>query len=333
MKILITGSAGFIGFHLASRLINLKKHKIVGLDNLNSYYDLDLKKKRLKILEEKDKNFLFIKVDLKNKKKLENIFQKFGFDIVVHLAAQAGVRYSINNPKTYVDSNLIGFFNILDLSKDHKVKHFLFASSSSVYGNNPNHPWDENSNSDSPLSFYAATKKSNELMAYAYNNIYKLNCTGLRFFTVYGEWGRPDMALYKFTNLMVTNQSIDLYNNGKNLRDFTNIHDVISSILKLLDKKSYKNSSYEIFNLGNNKPVPVLNIIKLLEKNLKIKAKINYVNAELGDANITFCNNSKLTKKIRYSFKKKLDIGVKEFVNWYLSYHKSNLKNKKLKIY
>lgn len=326
MKILITGSAGFIGFHLTSRLLDINKYTVIGLDNLNSYYDLDLKKKRIKILKEKNKNFIFIKADLKNKKKIDNIFKKYCFDIVINLAAQAGVRFSIKNPQTYVDSNLIGFFNILDLSKNYKIKHFLFASSSSVYGNNTKYPWDENTNSDRPLSFYAATKKSNELMAYAYNNIYNLNCTGLRFFTVYGEWGRPDMALYKFTSLMVNKKNINLYNHGKNIRDFTNIHDVIGSILKLLEKKYYKKPNFEIFNLGSNKPLKVLDIIKLLEKHLKIKAKIKYVNAELGDSNKTYSNSSKIIKKTKYKFNKDIDNGIKEFVNWYLSYHKKKLK-------
>lgn len=327
MKILITGCAGFIGFHLAARLIEVKKYKVVGIDNINTYYDVDLKKNRLKLLKKNIDNFSFIKTDIIDKQSLEKIFKKYRFDIVINLAAQAGVRFSIKNPKTYVDTNLIGFFNILDLSKDFKVKHLLFASSSSVYGNNTKFPWRETTNTDSPLSFYAATKKCNEIMAHAYNNIYKLKCTGLRFFTVYGEWGRPDMALYKFTHLMVNNKTINLYNYGKNIRDFTHVRDIVDSIIKLINKKNYKKPTFEILNLGSNRPIKIIKIIKLLEKNLNIKSKIKFVKEEIGDAKKTYCDSSKLSRSIKYEFKNNIDSGVKEFVAWYLSYHKKNKLN------
>ena len=323
MKVLITGCAGFIGFHLTYKLLKNKKYNVIGLDNLNTYYDLNLKKNRIKKLKKLDKNFKFYKEDIINKESLNKIFKKFNFDVIINLAAQAGVRYSINNPKTYFESNLKGFFNILELSKDYNIKQLFFASSSSVYGNNLEYPWNENTNSDFPLSFYAATKKSNELMAHAYSNIYKINCVGLRFFTVYGEWGRPDMALHKFTESILKNEIISIYNYGENIRDFTNIHDVVNSIVKLLNKNIIKNESFQIYNLGSNKPIKVIKIIKLLEKYLKMKSRVKFVEAKLGDANKTYCDNSKLTKKIQYKFKKNIDLGVKEFVNWYLNYYKT----------
>ena len=326
MNILITGCAGFIGFHLTLKLLNNKKYTLIGIDDLNSYYDINLKKDRLKILKKKNKDFKFYKINISKRSLLNNIFKKYNIDIVLHLAAQAGVRYSINNPKIYMDSNIIGFFNILDLSNNYNIKHLYFASSSSVFGNNLNFPWNENTNSDNPLSFYAASKKSNEVFAYAYSKIYKLKCTALRFFTVYGEWGRPDMALFKFMDSIVKNKTISLYNNGENIRDFTNIHDVTNIIVKLLNKKNKQKSNFEVYNISSNKPIRVTKLLKLIEKHAGLKSKTRLVGYQKGDAIKTYSKNAKITRKVNYKFEKNIDIGVKEFVNWYLKYYNLNIK-------
>ena len=265
MKILITGSAGFIGYHLAKHLLKDKKHKIFGLDSLNSYYSLSLKKNRLKELL-KFKNFKFFKINLKNKTKITSLFEKNKFDIVIHLAAQAGVRYSVQNPQSYLDNNIISFFNILDLARKFKIKHFIFASTSSVYGDQPKFPTHENCNTDKPLSFYAATKKSNEVLAYSYSNIFKLPCTGLRFFTVYGPYGRPDMALFKFTKNILKNRKIELFNSGNHDRDFTYIDDICEFIVRILKKPLNHNIPFNVINLGNGKSrkLKALDSIQLL---------------------------------------------------------------------
>ena len=280
-NILVTGCAGFIGYHVTAKLIK-NNYKIIGIDNLNNYYDKNLKLSRLKELRKisnKKKNYNFFKVDICNSRKLENLFKKYKFKTILHFAAQAGIRFSLKEPKEYVKSNLLGFFNILDLSKKFKIYHLIYASSSSVYGSNKNLPFNEKDSADHPLQLYAATKRSNELMAHSYSSLYNLPTTGLRFFTVYGPFGRPDMALYKFVRNIIYNKPIEIYNNGKHTRDFTYIDDVTNAVFKLIKivpKKnmsrlsnldpSESNAPFRIINIGSNKPIKLLTCIKLIEK-------------------------------------------------------------------
>ena len=320
MKILITGCAGFIGFHLSKYLLSKNNIKVFGIDNLNNYYDLKLKKNRLSILE-KNKKFFFNKLDITNKKKLLTFCSKKKIKVIVHLAAQAGVRYSIQDPESYVRNNIIGFFNILECSRYNKIDHLLFASTSSIYGNNNDFPLKENLKTDEPLSFYASTKKSNEVMAYSFSNIYNLPCTALRFFTVYGPYGRPDMSLFKFTDSILKNRKIDLYNKGDHYRDFTYIDDVVISIFKLLKKRPNNKVPYDVFNIGSGNPKHLKVFLKLIEKNLNKKAKINYLPMQLGDVHKTHANCQKLNKKIKYKPKIDIKIGIKKFVNWYKNYY------------
>ena len=284
MNVLITGCAGFIGFHLTSKILN--KYNVVGIDNLNDYYDPNIKKDRLKILK-KEKNFKFYKSDITNLISLKRIIKKHKIRYIIHLAAQAGVRYSINHPEKYVSSNLVGFFNVLEVARLFKVKHLIFASTSSVYGDNKKFPLKENYDTDKPLSFYAATKKSNEVMAHAYSNIYKLPCTGLRFFTVYGPMGRPDMSLFKFSNAMIKNKKIELYNKGNHYRDFTYVDDIVISISKLLTNPSNSQIPYDIFNIGSSKPYYLKKFLSLIEENLSKKAKIKFLKIQQGDVHKT----------------------------------------------
>jgi len=320
MKILVTGCAGFIGFHFSLFLLK-KKIKVVGVDNLNSYYDVKLKKDRVKILKSY-KNFSFNKFDLVNYKKLSLTVNQNRIEIIVHFAAQAGVRYSVKNPNSYFKNNLEVFFNILEVSKEKKIKHLLFASTSSVYGENFNIPSKEDSNTDNPLSFYAATKKSNEIMAFTYSNIYKLPCTGLRFFTVYGPYGRPDMALFKFTKNIIENKQIQLFNNGKHKRDFTYIDDVVNAIFLIISKPKKNKIPFNIFNLGNGKSRTLNEYIKLIEKNLNIKAKIKKLPIQQADIKITHSDISKLKFYTRYQPKVNIEVGVKKFIDWYKAYYK-----------
>ena len=321
MKILITGSAGFIGYHLAKYLLKDKKHKIFGLDSLNSYYSLSLKKNRLKELL-KFKNFKFFKINLKNKTKTTPLFEKNKFDIVIHLAAQAGVRYSVQNPQSYLDNNIISFFNILDLARKFKIKHFIFASTSSVYGDQPKFPTHENCNTDKPLSFYAATKKSNEVLAHSYSNIFKLPCTGLRFFTVYGPYGRPDMALFKFTKNILKNRKIELFNSGNHDRDFTYIDDICEFIVRILNKPLNDKIPFNVINLGNGKSRKLKDYISNLEKSLGKKSiKIN-LKLQKGDILKTHADIKKIAKKTKYKPKTKIEDGITKFVDWYKSYYK-----------
>ena len=319
-KILITGCAGFIGFHLCKRLLDTNQFLIIGLDNLNNYYDTELKKDRLKILKKNKKNFNFHKIDITNFRKLNNVFKIVKFDAVVNLAAQAGVRYSISNPDEYYQSNIKGFYNLLNLCKTYETAHLLFASTSSVYGNNKKFPIKEEYNTDQPLSFYAATKKCNELMAYSYSNIYKLPITGMRFFTVYGPMGRPDMSLFKFTKLINEGKKIDLYNNGDHVRDFTYIDDVIETIVKLLNKKSKKTIPYQVVNVCSSNPVRLMRFIKEIEKNLSKKSQTNNMPKQLGDVHKTHGDNKNISKLINYSPNTKIEIGIKNFVKWYKEY-------------
>lgn len=314
MNILITGCAGFIGFHLSKKF--LENNKIVfGIDNLNDYYDISLKKKRLNILL-KYKNFIFFKIDLNNKKKIEKIFKQKKISQVFNLAAQAGVRYSISNPEAYVNSNLLGFCNILQLSKDYEVKKFVYASSSSVYGANKSIPFSESDEVKSPISLYAATKLSNEIICESYSRMYNMNSIGLRFFTVYGPWGRPDMALFKFTKKILNNQKIDIFNYGKMFRDFTYIDDVVESIFRLSNiKKKFKN---EIFNIGNSSPIKLMDFITELEKALKIKIKYKFYPMQIGDVRSTYSNSTKLFKAINFKPKTNIKLGIDNFLKWYL---------------
>ncbi len=319
MKILVTGCAGFIGFHLCKKLSSDNKHKIFGIDNLNNYYDIDLKINRLNILKKNTKNFIFKKIDLVDQVKLSSLFKKYKFDIVINLAAQAGVRYSINNPRTYLENNVIGFFNIIEVSRIFKIKHFIYASTSSVYGLNKNFPLEENHNTDKPISFYAATKKNNETIAYSYSHIYKLKTTGLRFFTVYGPYGRPDMALYKFTKNILKGKSIDLYNYGRMFRDFTYVDDVIDGICIVINNKINPKNVAQIYNIGSNNPTSLKKFVYHLEKHLKLKAKVNLKPLQKGDVIKTHASISKL-KKFKPSTA--LSTGIINFINWYKDYYK-----------
>ncbi len=317
MKILITGSAGFIGFHLAKKLLENKKNKIYGIDNLNDYYDVRIKRERNKILK-KNKHFLFKKIDIKNSKNLKDYLTVIKPKIIIHLAAQAGVRYSITNPETYLKNNIDGFFNILNISKILKIDHLVFASTSSVYGSNNSFPLKETLNTDKPLSFYAATKKSNEVMAYSYSNIYKLPITGLRFFTVYGPFGRPDMSLYKFSNKIIKRKKIPIYNFGKHERDFTYVDDIISGITKVLLNPPRKKIPFEIYNLGNGKPRKLMDFLSLIEKYLYKKAIIQNKPLQPGDVIKTHADISKMKKKFKYNPSTDIDEGIKKFSEWIL---------------
>ena len=332
MKILVTGSSGFIGFHLSKRLLE-NGHKVHGVDSMNSYYDIKLKKARLSILK-KYKNFSFTKTKIENEKILKIAFNKFRPIISIHLAAQAGVRYSINKPRVYLDSNINGTFNIIQASHENKVKHLIMASSSSVYGANKKIPFKENDKTETQLSIYAATKKANESMAHAYSNIWKIPITMLRFFTVYGPWGRPDMALFKFTKGILENKKIDIYNYGKMYRDFTYIDDIVNGISLLINKapnvkqkNKFKNDSlssvapYRILNIGNTKKVFLLNFIKQIEIELGKKAIRNYMPLQKGDVKQTLSNTNLLKKITGYNPKTNYKTGIKNFISWYKKYY------------
>jgi len=313
---LITGCAGFIGMHLAKKILE-NNNSVIGIDNLNNHYDEGFKKKRLNVLK-KFKKFKFIKADISEKKKILKIFSINKPKIVIHLAAQAGVRYSLINPDIYLKSNLIGFFNILEACKKIKTKALIFASSSSVYGSSKKKVFTEKDNTDKSQSFYAATKKSNEVMAYSYHHLYGLNMIGLRFFTVYGPWNRPDMATFKFMNRITKKQKIDIYADGRLKRDFTYIDDIITSIEKLIKKSSHKkNNFFEIFNIGNNKPIKVLSFVKKLEKISGKKAKKNFTKKPKTELKMTNSNSQKLYKYIKFKPHTSIDKGLKNFYTWF----------------
>ena len=320
MSILITGSAGFIGYHLTEKLLK-KNINVTGIDNINNYYDTKLKKNRINELK-KNKKFKFYKIDLCEYTKLDNVIKKNKIKFIIHLAAQAGVRYSIKNPKIYFKSNLEGFFNILEVSRHNKIKHLVFASTSSVYGDTKKFPLNENNRTDHPLSFYAATKKSNEVMAHSYSYIYKLPCTGVRFFTVYGPFGRPDMALFKFTKNIINNQSIELFNNGNHLRDFTYVDDIVDGIYSLIKRHSKKNIPYEIFNIGNGNPKKLKDYLKFIEKKLNSKAKVKKLPLQIGDIFKTHSDIKKLKKYTKYKPKTDIEVGISKFIEWYKDYYK-----------
>ena len=332
MKIFITGSSGFIGFHLSKKLLD-KGHNVCGFDSMNSYYDLKLKNARYQILK-KYLKFSFIKGNLENEKILDKSIQNYKPRIIIHLAAQAGVRYSIEKPRVYLDSNIIGTYNVIEASKKIKVKHLLIASSSSVYGANKKVPFKETDKTESQLSIYAATKKSTESIAHSYSSIWKVPTTVLRFFTVYGPWGRPDMAIFKFTKGIINKKKIDLYNKGKMYRDFTYIDDIVDGIYKLTNKapklnqtKKFKNDSLSsvapirILNIGNTKKIYLLDFIKTLEKTLKKKAIKNFMPMQKGDVQSTLSDTSLLRRITGYNPKTKYQDGIKKFVSWYLNYY------------
>ncbi len=339
MKILVTGSAGFIGFHLSKKLLE-KGIPVIGFDNLNEYYDINLKLARVNILKKisQEKKVLFqnINGDLSNINDLEKTFDIYKPEKVVNLAAQAGVRYSLIDPNSYIHSNLVGFANILELSKRYKVRNLIFASSSSVYGLNSNIPFYENQNVDHPISLYAATKKSNELMAHAYSHLYKIPITGLRFFTVYGPWGRPDMALFLFTKAILENKPIQVFNNGEMIRDFTFIDDVVESLSLLLEKPAKANSNFDtynpdpssslapfkIFNIGNSKPVKIDKYIEAIELALNKKAQKEYLDIQPGDVAVTSSNCDSLNKWIGFSPSTSIQEGVNKFIEWYRDFYK-----------
>ena len=337
MKIFITGTSGFIGFHLSKKLLE-KGYSIHGFDSMNKYYDVKIKKARLKILK-KYKKFSFTKNKLENKKILTDSILRFKPTIIIHLAAQAGVRYSIENPKAYMDSNITGTYNIIELAKEINIKHLLIASSSSVYGANKKLPFTEIDKTETQLSIYAATKKSTESIAHSYSNIWRIPITMLRFFTVYGPWGRPDMALFKFTKGIINKKKIDIYNNGKMYRDFTFIDDIVNGITALINKAPNLNqlgkirndslspvAPFRILNIGNTKKVFLLDFINELEKQLRKKAIRNYMKMQKGDVKITVSNTSLLRKITNYNPKTNYKTGIKKFLEWYLFYYKINNK-------
>ena len=328
----ITGSSGFIGFHLCKRLI-LEGHFVIGLDNMNDYYDVSLKKSRLFHLEEISKNssnWKFIKGDLLNKELILNSIKEHSPNYVINLAAQAGVRYSIDKPRKYIDSNIVGFGNLLESLRIFNVEHFLYASSSSVYGGTTKIPFSENDNVDKPVSIYAATKKANELMAYSYSHLYGIPSTGLRFFTVYGPWGRPDMAPMIFTEAIINSNPIKIFNNGEMSRDFTYIDDVIESLIRLIKKppkiKNNHNISnkapHRILNIGNGNPIKLMEFVETLEKELNIKAIKIFEEMQLGDVEKTHADISNLVKIIDYNPKTKIKEGIRKFIQWYKYYKK-----------
>ncbi|MAH99277.1 MAG: protein CapI [Euryarchaeota archaeon] len=321
-KILITGSAGFIGMHISKYLS--EKDKVLGIDNINNYYDKSLKIARINNLKKK-KNFTFVKCDLNQKKKLENLIKKFKPHIVLNLAAQAGVRYSIKNPDAYIKSNILGFQNLIELCAKYKVKNFLYASSSSVYGLNNNKLNQEADDTDQPLSLYAATKKSNENIAHVYSYIYGIKTTGLRFFTVYGPWGRPDMALFKFVQNILRNKKITVFNGGKMKRSFTYIDDVVLSLKKIIFKKNNPNKKlHDVLNIGGDKSVNLDRFILEIERNLNTKAKKIFLPIQMGDVKNTSADTTKLKNYIGYQPKTPINIGIKKFVSWYKNFYRVN---------
>ena len=335
MKILVTGAAGFIGFHTIVRLLK-EGHHVIGLDNINDYYETSLKMARLKELGFSNKKEIdsgnlqvskiyseqccFVKMNIEDRAKIPLLFENENFEAVCHLAAQAGVRYSLENPSAYVDSNLVGFLNILEGCRRHHIEHLVYASSSSVYGLNSKIPFSTSDRTDYPISLYAATKKSNELMAYTYTHLYGIKTTGLRFFTVYGPWGRPDMAIYLFTDAIANNRPIKVFNHGEMERDFTYIDDIVEGVVRIVTG-SYKDKTYKVYNIGNNKSVKLTDFIKAIEKSLGIEAKKEMLPMQPGDVSKTWANVDDLINDYKYSPNTNIDDGVKKFVDWYKQYY------------
>ncbi|MFT3738859.1 MAG: NAD-dependent epimerase/dehydratase family protein [Breznakibacter sp.] len=325
--VLITGAAGFVGFHLSLACLRMGYH-VTGIDTLNAYYDVQLKHDRLSLLKGRP-GFRFVHGNICDKPLLDGLFAQHRFDIVVNLAAQAGVRYSIERPYEYIDANLIGFINILEACRQYPVKHLLFASSSSVYGNSSHTPHSEDQKTDAPVSLYAATKKANELMAHSYAHLYGIPATGLRFFSVYGPWGRPDMAYFSFTNHIVENKPITLYHRGQMRRDFTYIDDVVRSIMALLPTPPASGAApFDIFNIGNHQPVWMYDFIAVLEQTIGKKAVIEHVPFQNGDVNETFANTDRLSRKLGFAPQTTLRQGLRNFVDWYVGYYGTAPKTK-----
>ena len=333
MKVLVTGAAGFIGAFLCKKLLETTNSQIVGVDNLNDYYDVSLKEARLKMLE--NKNFTFIKGDISDKAFIDNLFKEYKFDIVVNLAAQAGVRYSIDHPNIYIQSNIIGFYNILEACRYNPVKHLVYASSSSVYGSNEKVPYSVEDKVDNPVSLYAATKKSDELLAHAYSKLYNIPTTGLRFFTVYGPMGRPDMAYFSFTNKLIEGETIEIFNYGNCKRDFTYIDDIVEGIIRVMNKAPEKKDGedglpippYKLYNIGNNHPENLLDFVNILAeelinagvlpKDFNIKGHMKLVPMQKGDVPITYADTSALEKDFGYKPSTSLREGLRQFAEWY----------------
>ena len=313
-KILITGAAGFIGYHLSRSLLE-DGIIVFGVDNLNNYYDTDLKEQRLNKLKS-FRNFTFEKIDLIDEKKINNALLNFNPSIVIHLAAQAGVRYSIENPRAYLDSNLIGFHNVIEHCRRCKINKLIYASSSSIYGLNEKIPFSVNDKTDYPVSLYGATKKSNELVAHAYSHLYGVKTIGLRFFTVYGPWGRPDMAYFSFTKKIIEGRKIEVFNHGNMQRDFTYIDDIVDGIINTIDK----DFNFEIFNLGNSKSEDLMTMIRIIEKELNINAKIVFNDMQAGDVFKTYADIKKSSKMLEFKPKVSLQVGLKRTIDWYKSF-------------
>ncbi len=338
MKILVTGAAGFIGFHTAKQLLQ-RGETVVGLDNFNDYYDVSLKESRAAILDDFD-NFKMLRIELADRDAMEALFETEQFEKVVHLAAQAGVRYSIENPHAYISSNIVGTLHILEGCRHHKVEHLVYASSSSVYGANTTMPFSVHQNVDHPLALYGATKKANELMAHTYSNLYALPTTGLRFFTVYGPWGRPDMALFLFTKNIIEGKPIDVFNYGKHKRDFTYIDDIVNGVIHCMDHTAQINEDwdaakpdpgtsmapYRLYNIGNQQPVELMDYISAIEDCLGKKAEKNLLPLQAGDVPDTWADTAALANDVGYQPSTPIEVGVRNFVEWYLEFYKDELK-------
>jgi len=334
MKVLVTGAAGFIGFHTAKQLLD-RGETVVGLDNFNDYYDVSLKEARAALLEPYE-HFSMVRISLEDRAAMEALFEREKFDKVVHLAAQAGVRYSIENPHSYIDSNIVGTLHILEGCRHHEVEHLVYASSSSVYGANTSMPFSVHQNVDHPLALYGATKKANELMAHTYSNLYGLPATGLRFFTVYGPWGRPDMALFLFTKAIIAGKPIDVFNYGNHRRDFTYIDDIVEGVIRTMDHTAEPNpdwdpakpdpgtsrAPYRIYNIGNQQPVELMHYIEVLENCLGRKAEKNLLPMQDGDVPDTWADTEALVADVGYQPSTPVETGVKKFVDWYLEFYK-----------
>jgi UDP-glucuronate 4-epimerase len=330
---LVTGAAGFIGYHLSERLLK-NGFSVTGIDNLNSYYDVSLKEARIERLKPFE-NFSFLREDISNKEAMEKIFERNHIDVVINLAAQAGVRYSLKNPQAYIDANIVGFVNILECCRHNGVKHLVFASSSSVYGANTNMPFSVHHNVDHPVSLYAASKKANELMAHTYSHLYGIPCTGLRFFTVYGPWGRPDMALFLFTKAILEEKPIKVFNHGRMQRDFTYIDDIIEGVVRVMGRLPEPNPSwsgddpdpgtsytnYKIYNIGNNHPVELMEFIEVIEKVLDKEAKKEFLDLQLGDVPATYADVDDLIKDVGFKPGTPIETGIKRFVGWFKEYY------------
>ncbi|MFC4022448.1 NAD-dependent epimerase [Oceanobacillus longus] len=331
MMILVTGAAGFIGAHLSKRLL-LLGYPVIGIDNMNDYYDVELKENRLKWLS--DENFTFVKMERENQDQINALFKEYQPSIVIDLAAQAGVRYSLENPHAYINSNIVGFIHILEACRHHNVDHLIYASSSSVYGANTKLPFSVHDNVDHPVSLYAATKKANELMAHTYSHLYGLPTTGLRFFTVYGPWGRPDMALYQFTEAILEGKPIKIYNHGNMERDFTYIDDIVEGIVRIMNHlpnsnakwsdnpdASSRNAPYKIYNIGSNTPVKLMDFIAAIENKLGVEAKKEYLPLQSGDVLQTYADIDDLIKDVGYKPSTSIEEGISEFIDWYKDYY------------